>query len=207
MKIELILCIIFGAIIIAAAFYFFISKKKKTEIQQPISEDKTAVKLTPKPKESTEELTPAKVESSTKKNLPNHIQKSEAQLAISISSKTENILLQKLELFERNRGFIKKDISLSSLAKQFKTNTKYLSEIIKKKKKKQFNHYINELRIHYIVNKLKSEPHYINTKISYLASDCGFTSHSSFTTIFTQIMKESPSVFIKNTKEEMMKNS
>ncbi|MDO3388842.1 helix-turn-helix domain-containing protein, partial [Gilvimarinus sp. SDUM040013] len=100
-----------------------------------------------------------------------------------------------LELFEKNKGFTKKDINLASLSKQFETNTKYLSEIIKTHRQKQFNSYLNELRVNYIVNRLQNEPKYINTKVSYLASDCGFASHSTFTTTFTQIMNESPSAF------------
>lgn len=122
--------------------------------------------------------------------------------SLSISSKTENDLLKKLELFEKNKGFIKKDINLATLSKQFETNTKYLSEIIKIHRQKPFNSYLNELRVYYIVNRIKNEPKYINTKVSYLASDCGFTSHSTFTTIFTQIMNESPSAFLKRIKEE-----
>ena len=125
---------------------------------------------------------------------------------LSISSKTENDLLRKLELFEKNKGFTKKDINLASLSKQFETNTKYLSEIIKTHRQKQFNSYLNELRVNYIVNRLQNEPKYINTKVSYLASDCGFASHSTFTTTFTQIMNESPSAFIKRIKAEQ-KNS
>ena len=125
---------------------------------------------------------------------------------LSISSKTENDLLRKLELFEKNKGFIKKDVNLALLSKQFETNTKYLSEIIKTHRQKQFNSYLNELRVNYIVNRLQNEPKYINTKVSYLASDCGFASHSTFTTTFTQIMNESPSAFIKRIKAEQ-KNS
>ena len=103
-------------------------------------------------------------------------------------------------------GFIKKDVNLTTLSKQFETNTKYLSEIIKIHRQKPFNLYLNELRINYIVNRLKNEPKYISTKVSYLASDCGFASHSTFTTIFTQIMNESPSVFVKRIKEEQKKS-
>lgn len=126
----------------------------------------------------------------------------EPQLNISISSKTEKEILRKLDLFEKNRSFLKKDVTLNSLSKQFQTNTKYLSEIIKIHRNKQFNNYLNELRVDYIVNRLLTEPQYINTKVAYLASDSGFASHSTFTTIFTQIMNESPSIYIKKLKEE-----
>lgn len=180
-------------LVIGALFFFMFKRKKKNEVeiempfQEPFIESKKE-----NPVLETEEI--------EIKPLP---KKEEApQLNISISSKTEKEILRKLDLFEKNKGFLRKDVTLNSLSKQFQTNTKYLSEIIKSHRNKQFNTYLNELRIDYIVNRLLTEPQYINTKIGYLASDCGFPSHSTFTTIFTQIMNESPSVYIKKLKEE-----
>ena len=56
--------------------------------------------------------------------------------------------------------FLNKDMSLALLASHLETNTKYLSEVINKYKGKNFNVYINELRINYIVSKLKTNPMY-----------------------------------------------
>ena len=201
METWLIILLIVLAIIILGLIIYFISKKTKqsTEISteeinsvkeipsEPIKEEVTNKIIPPTP--PTEVI----IEEKPMNNL-------------SISSKTENDLLRKLELFEKNKGFIKKDVNLALLSKQFETNTKYLSEIIKTHRQKQFNSYLNELRVNYIVNRLQNEPKYINTKVSYLASDCGFASHSTFTTTFTQIMNESPSAFIKRIKAEQ-KNS
>ena len=201
METWLIILLIVLAIIILGLIIYFVSKKTKqsTEISteeinsvkeipsEPIKEEVTNKIIPPTP--PTEVI----IEEKPMNNL-------------SISSKTENDLLRKLELFEKNKGFIKKDVNLALLSKQFETNTKYLSEIIKTHRQKQFNSYLNELRVNYIVNRLQNEPKYINTKVSYLASDCGFASHSTFTTTFTQIMNESPSAFIKRIKAEQ-KNS
>lgn len=184
-------------LVIGALFFFMFKRKKKNEVkiemsfQEPFTESKTEnpileteeIEIIPLPKKSEEA----------------------PQLNISISSKTEKEILRKLDLFEKNKGFLRKDVTLNSLSKQFQTNTKYLSEIIKSYRNKQFNTYLNELRIDYIVNRLLTEPQYINTKIGYLASDCGFPSHSTFTTIFTQIMNESPSIYIKKLKVERTK--
>ncbi|HLV38436.1 helix-turn-helix domain-containing protein, partial [Xanthomarina sp.] len=57
---------------------------------------------------------------------------------------------------------------------------------------------INKLRIQYIVNKLKSDPDYLNYKISYLAEECGFSSHSKFSASFKNVTGLSPSTFISN---------
>lgn len=121
---------------------------------------------------------------------------------VLIPEDTEKLILAKLKRFESTTRFTNKDISLAVLAGQFDTNTKYLSEIINTHYHVNFNTYINKLRINYLVEKLKSDPNYINYKISYLAEDCGFASHSSFATVFKSITGISPVTFIELLKEE-----
>jgi AraC-like DNA-binding protein len=43
---------------------------------------------------------------------------------------------------------------------------------------------------------LKTEPGYLNYKISYLADESGFSSHSSFATVFKSITGIAPTTFI-----------
>lgn len=120
----------------------------------------------------------------------------------SLLKESEEHLLAGLEKFESTKKFTHKDMSLGKLAAQLGTNTKYLSEVINRHKEKNFNAYINELRIQYITEKLKSNPMYLNYKVSYLADECGFSSHSSFTTVFKTIVGVSPSTFVAFLKEE-----
>ena len=108
--------------------------------------------------------------------------------------------------FETTKKFKNKEISLAVLAGQFETNTKYLSEIINRHYHINFNTYINTLRINYIVEKLKNEPNFCNYKISYLAEICGFSSHSSFATVFKSIIGISPIKFIDLLKNETNDN-
>lgn len=124
----------------------------------------------------------------------------------SILNETEDRILNELELFEESLEFNNPDISLFNLANQVNTNTKYLSEIIKKHKGVNFNQYINELRIKYIVEKLSNNPEYLNYKISHLADESGFSSHSAFTSVFKQIKGISPSVFIRLLKDDNKNN-
>ncbi|MGU9940316.1 helix-turn-helix domain-containing protein [Empedobacter brevis] len=119
-----------------------------------------------------------------------------------LSSETENILLDKLKLFEESEMYLSKQMSLSALAVNLDTNIKYLSEIIKNSKNKKFNAYINDLRIQYIINKLKTDPVYLNYKVSYLAEVTGFSSHSAFTAVFKSITGMSPNDFIKQINEQ-----
>lgn len=109
----------------------------------------------------------------------------------------EKDLLEKLQKFEQSGKFTNPKLTIASLALQFKTNTSYLSEVINKYKGKNFNTYINELRIAYICHKIYNQKEYQTYKISYLAEESGFTSHSSFATVFRNITGISPSVFIR----------
>ena len=54
----------------------------------------------------------------------------------------------------------------------------------------------------YDLKKLKNEPNFCNYKISYLAELCGFSSHSSFATVFKSIIGISPIKFIDLLKNE-----
>jgi len=128
---------------------------------------------------------------------------SEIQKPKMILKESEDQILHGLQKFEASKRFINKDMSLGMLAVQLNTNTKYLSEIINRHKEKNFNAYINELRINYITEKIKTEPAYLNYKVSYLAEECGFASHSTFTTVFKSIVGVSPITFVEFVKTEI----
>jgi AraC-like DNA-binding protein len=128
--------------------------------------------------------------------------KVEESKKVNIPKETEQLLLKKLERFENSTRFTNKDFSLAVLASQFDTNTKYLSEVINSNFNMNFNTYINNLRIKYIVDKLKNEPNFISYKISYLAENCGFSSHSSFTTVFKSLTGISPVTYIELLRKE-----
>ncbi len=114
-----------------------------------------------------------------------------------MSPESEQKLLEKLQEFEKNQLFLERKVSLPYVAAEIETNTKYLSYIIKKHKEKDFNEYINDLRINYIVQKITDDPIYRQYKINTLAEETGFSSHSKFATVFKATIGVSPSEFIK----------
>jgi len=122
--------------------------------------------------------------------------------SINIIDTTVQNILKKLELFENGQQFLKQDLSLTSLAHDLNTNTRSLSEIIKKFKNKNYNGYINNLRINYMVNLLASDPDYREYKISYLAEISGFSSREVFTITFKKETGVNPSYFINNLKKD-----
>ena len=121
-----------------------------------------------------------------------------------IPKEKEDQLLQKLRDFENSDQFLEKNMSLPLLAAQFETNTKYLSEIIKKFKGKNFNTYINELKINHIAHLISSDLTFRQYKISYLAEFTGFTSHSTFTTVFKSVTGMSPNEYIQQVNKRQI---
>lgn len=115
---------------------------------------------------------------------------------LNIHDSTINIILNKLNKFEKSEKFLKKEISLTSLASSLDTNPRYLSEIIKQYKEKNFNNYLNGLRIQYITQLLYKEPIYREYKITYLAEYCGFASREVFAIAFKKETGVTPSYFI-----------
>lgn len=124
----------------------------------------------------------------------------EAEKEEWIKEETVKNILIELVIFEQEQLFLEKDLTLASLATRIKTNTKYLSHVINSKRGKDFNSYINELRIDFIIDKLIHQPEFRTYKITYLAELCGISSHSKFSNLFKRFKGISPSDFIKNLK-------
>lgn len=114
-----------------------------------------------------------------------------------IPKETEQQILQGLQEFEESKKYLDNNMSLATLAVELETNTKYLSEIINKYKDKNFNTYINELRIKYVIHLLSTDRSYLQYKISYIAEIGGFTSHSAFTNVFKIITGMSPQEYMQ----------
>jgi len=119
-----------------------------------------------------------------------------------MTSETESKLLELLEDFERGNLYNNKGMSLSFLAGELNTNTKYLSYVINQHKSADFKTYINRLRINYIIDKLINDEKYRQYKISILADECGFSSHSKFASVFKAVTDYSPSAYIKYLDKE-----
>ena len=129
-------------------------------------------------------------------------QKTTEKESPKVSKEKEDEILQKLQEWELSANFLSKNMSISILSAQTEINTKYLSEVINSNKGKNFNAYINELRINHIASLLKNDPAFLNYKVSYLAEYSGFSSHGAFTNVFKSITGMSPNHYI----QEIIKN-
>ncbi|WP_299683058.1 tetratricopeptide repeat protein [uncultured Dokdonia sp.] len=121
---------------------------------------------------------------------------------LNIDPEIISSILNKLQAFELKNDFLKKTITITSLAKKLSTNTKYLSNVINTYKGKTFVQYINDLRIEYILQELKVNPKLHHYTILSIAKEASFNSVNSFTTAFRKKTGISPSYYIKNLKSK-----
>lgn len=119
---------------------------------------------------------------------------------------TENILKQ-LELFETNKEFLDVNITQKFLSEKVGTNINYLSKIINVYKQKNFNNYINDLKLEYILEKLKTDTAFLNKDVKELANIAGFNNAEGFSDNFKRKFDMKPSVFIKMMKENIKNSS
>ncbi|WP_204344876.1 helix-turn-helix domain-containing protein [Psychroserpens algicola] len=123
--------------------------------------------------------------------------KSDDTINLNINSDVIDDILLKLETFEKNNDFINSNLTLNSLAKDFETNSKYLSKIVNHYKNKNFSNYLNDLRIDYAVHKLQHENVFRNYTIKAIGNEVGFNSAESFSKAFHKSTGLKPSFFLR----------
>ncbi|WP_298513519.1 AraC family transcriptional regulator [uncultured Kordia sp.] len=106
-------------------------------------------------------------------------------------------ILARLEKLEEQEYFLKPTCNLRSVAKKTKTNSTYISQIINKYKEKKFNDYINDLRIEYVLKRLKNDERFRMFSIKGIATEIGYRSADSFVKHFKKKTGLNPSYYIK----------
>ena len=113
-----------------------------------------------------------------------------------MSAETEEKLLAALTDWESQRYFLNPACSITSAAAEIGCNSKYLSYIINKNKKKDFPNYVNMLRIAYLENYLRDTEQARSFKLAYLAAYCGFSSYGKFAKCLKDHRGLNPTQFI-----------
>lgn len=114
----------------------------------------------------------------------------------NLSNEIVDKILIGLQDFEEQEGFLDNNLNSLLLAKKLKTNTKYLSSILNNIKGNSYTQYINNLRINYCVQRLKSDSKFRNYTISAISEECGYNTAESFSNTFKKHTEVKPSVFI-----------
>jgi len=129
-------------------------------------------------------------------NQPKNIEKVEKE-RLDIPLDVIKTVLQKLEVFEKEKKYLRKNITLNSLAKEFDTNTAYLSKIINYYRKVKFSTYLNNIKIEYIIQEIKTNPTLRKYTIKAIAEEAHFNNADSFSKAFYKLKGIKPSYFFK----------
>ena len=111
----------------------------------------------------------------------------------------------KLKKFEDSDVFLDKDFTLNKMAAFVDCNTRYTSRIIFETRKKKYIEYVDDLRIDYIVSRLKTDSKFRNYTIKALTDEAGFKSPQKFKEAFVKSTELTPLYFIRELKKEASK--
>jgi len=131
----------------------------------------------------------------TKKNIPKEI--------IIDDHKVVEII-KGLEKLESQEYFLKSDCNLRSMAKKLKTNATYLSKTINIHKEKNYTEYINDLRIDYVLKRLKEDKKFRSYAIQSIATEIGYKSSYSLVKHFKAKTGINPSYYIKSLDKQQL---
>ena len=114
---------------------------------------------------------------------------------VSIPDNSDDLLMQRItQLMEEKQLFKNPDLKVSDIAFELNTNSRYVSDCIKRFKGCSFIQYVNGCRIEHAKQLMRKLP---EQKISSIYLDSGFTNDSSFFRIFKQITGMTPSEWKK----------
>jgi len=115
-----------------------------------------------------------------------------------LPEETKQTILDGLKKLEAKEFFLKQECNSYNVAK--KINTSYLSKVINEHFGKNFNTYINDLRINYAIVRLKNDVIFRSYSIQSIAEELGYKSADSFTKYFKKDTGLNPSFYIKEIK-------
>lgn len=190
-KRNLILLWTLIAVVVSAVSYYIV-KKQGSKVYLPLVEPDQGNSLR---MDLVELDIPAKL----------HVKEHPVENDLNISLDTENRLVRDLNVLETDMFFLDKNITLTNLANKLQSNQKYVSYVIRKYRSQNFNDYVLNLRIHYLIDQLKENEIMLDYKLSYLADLAGFSSHSKFTMAFKSVVGMPPSQYMEDLRDLIMK--
>ncbi len=111
----------------------------------------------------------------------------------------ESILLNLEKAMAEEKLYLRQDLCMHQLAKEIKTNTTYLSRIIKETFNTNFTAYLNSLRIGE-AKKIIANHKYDNYTIDAISKECGYKNRTTFHKAFKNITGLAPDKYRKQIK-------
>lgn len=123
-------------------------------------------------------------------------EKSKSQSGLEL--RIEQKILDALHEWERDKGFLSPEVSLSSLAKKLHTNSAYLSKVINTHKEVTFANYVKDLRIKYAIDFIhRNREAASRMSTIQLAEQFGFKSQDVFVRSLKSRTGMTPSKYLK----------
>ncbi len=115
---------------------------------------------------------------------------------LPLSSEQRALLAEQItQVLDRADVIADPDFSLSNLAKQVGSNSKYVSAVINVTFHKNFKTLLNESRIREVCRRLSDDEHYGQLTIAAIATDAGYKSMNNFITAFKRFTGMTPSKY------------
>ena len=124
------------------------------------------------------------------------LEKDQSNDTHTIKEEKARIILDKLKKIEKQELFKSQSYSLNKVAKKIGSNSTYVSQAINTYWNKSFVEYTNELRINYILLKLKEDSMYQKFKLEAISESVGYKSLRSFNKHFKEQTGLSPRQYI-----------
>ncbi len=142
------------------------------------------------------------LDKTTNKDQENKDHNNDPPSSSSINKEAVNNLLDRLQLFEEKQGYLKTGLNAKDLAKSFGSNSTYLSKVVNTFKEKSFSMYINDLRINFVIDKLKEDAKFRKYTVKAIAQEIGFNNSEAFSKAFYKNTGIYPSYFIKEIEKQ-----
>ncbi len=112
-------------------------------------------------------------------------------------NKSNEYVDQLVLLMEKNKLFLKPDLTLDELSKKMNVPKHHLTEALNVNLNKTFYQFINEYRVNEFKKRITDSSKKEN--LVYLAYDCGFNSKTTFFNYFKKLEGMTPSAYRKQT--------
>ena len=103
------------------------------------------------------------------------------------------------ELMEREKFYLNSELKLSDVAARLGTNSRYVSDCIKRSQECSFTQFVNHYRVEHAKRLMQQQP---GIKISVLCYDSGFANETSFFRTFKSVTGTTPKEWLKGVREE-----
>ncbi|WP_179078023.1 helix-turn-helix domain-containing protein [Chryseobacterium sp. RU37D] len=124
-----------------------------------------------------------------------------SERSFSIDEEQMEKISSGLMKMENRLLFLKPEFKLAFVAKKLNTNTAYLSQYFNQYKEQNFSGYVQELRINYVLLRLKEDTTFRKYTLQAIAEEIGYKDATTFTRLFKKRTGITPSYYIKQLNE------